>query len=109
MTSLGQTAGSIRSRGVAAAASGSATEINDNKQHNISSYGRSTPPNRASSLSYPRKLFKPQEARHNSTVHHLQGSAAVGVNRVEVRLLVLVTGIAFLVRMYKIGQPSSVV
>lgn len=104
MTSLGQTAATIRSRGVAA--SGSATEINEN---NTGQSYRRSPPNRASSLSYPGKLFKPQDSRHGSTVHHLQGSAAGGVNRVEVRLLVLITGIAFLVRMYKIGQPSSVV
>lgn len=108
MTSLGQTAASVRSRGTqggAAAAPGlhdqaGSVPIHDTRQATFA-------PNRGSSLNYSGKLGKEQDNRHG-TIYTPAGSS-YKLGKSEGKVIALVTVIAFFVRMYKISQPSSVV
>ena len=114
MTSLGQTAASVRSRGAqggaaAAAAATAQDDYSNSLGQDEARHGHAFAPSRASSLPYGGgKLSKTQDYNRHSHTGHPLGMTG-GVTRVEVRLLIIVTAIAFFVRTYKIGQPSSVV
>ena len=105
MTSLGQTASSVRARGTATAAHSS--EHADSVSYTRPS---SLPQSRVSSLPYTGKLDKSEGTRYGGMLWPGSSSSSTGgISRVEWRLLAVVVVIAFVVRMYKIGQPSSVV
>lgn len=112
MTSLGQTAASVRSRGVAG---GGVAQYDTNSYppppEQVDERDRRQPtttlPNRASSLAYSGKLGKDGGKYFGAS--SAQYGISSGITRVEWRLLAIIIVIASVVRMYKIGQPSSVV
>lgn len=104
MASLGQTTASIRSRGVASSGN-TAAEVNESAIH------QKNMPSRASSLRKSYKFNDMAPLKPSSRPVEVKGEkvALGGVTQGEVKLLLLVTTIAFFVRTYKIGQPSSIV
>lgn len=113
MTSLGQTSSSIRSRGATA---GPFQTTNDDDYSRLTSetsspskpVGSSSKPTiRGSSLLHSGKA----ESKHGplSGSFGMTNAPKGGVTKAEWRLVAFVTVLAFFVRMYKIGQPSSVV
>lgn len=118
MTSLGPTIGSVRSRGpssVAASAAANVYEYPDESRQErhhavpagLNGAGHYAP--RSSSLADSAKLSKARYSALPTAIFGLPGGPAGGLSRVEVRLLLAVVVLAFFVRTYKIGQPSSVV
>jgi hypothetical protein len=112
MTSLGQTAASVRSRGAAATGATAATLAPSSGDYDEAEYSsrRLAPlPGRASSLPYTGKLNHADHSSKFGVGAAGSGTSSAGAKMVEWRLLAVIVAIAFVVRMYKIGQPSSVV
>lgn len=134
MASLGQTSSSMRSRGHlgGGASHQVAPELAENSyapsnkarssipsdatNGGLGGHLSSSPPNRAGSLTrrsvndgktYSGKLSNKQGAL--SGTFGYPGSPAGGISKAEWRVLALVIVLAIFVRMYKLGQPTSVV
>lgn len=116
MTSLGQTAASVRSRGVAGGAASTAAGNNNSRgaggsPHFDDPYHQVSTPPRGASLA-PRQppsaaglLGKGKGGKQASAT---MGPTS-GISSAEWKLLAGIVVIAFIVRFWKIGQPSSVV